>query len=92
MSSYSLDAVQQTIGYLFKSAPLLEQALTHKSYANEVRDKRGLDNERLEFLGDAVLSLVISEYLAEHFVDLSEGELAKPRWRKLPSACSLASC
>jgi ribonuclease-3 len=89
MSSYSLDAVQQTIGYLFKSAPLLEQALTHKSYANEVRDKRGLDNERLEFLGDAVLSLVISEYLAEHFVDLSEGELSK-RKARLVSEASLA--
>ncbi len=58
---------QQVIGYEFKQAGLLQQALTHSSYANEKRMKRHSDNERLEFLGDAVLEIVASEYLYNNF-------------------------
>lgn len=58
---------------------LLHQALTHTSYANESRHLGSLHNERLEFLGDAVLDLVTSEYLYLHFPKLPEGELTKAR-------------
>ncbi|MDE7310501.1 MAG: ribonuclease III [Eubacterium sp.] len=70
---------QQVIGYTFQQAGLLQQALTHSSYANEKRMKRHSDNERLEFLGDAVLEVVSSEYLYSHFPDMPEGELTKLR-------------
>lgn len=70
---------QKVIGYEFKQAGLLQQALTHSSYANEKRMKRHSDNERLEFLGDAVLEIISSEYLYQHFPDLPEGELTKMR-------------
>jgi len=58
---------------------LLNQALTHTSYANEAKDDRIRHNERLEFLGDSVLSLVVSEYLYHAYPDLAEGELTKAR-------------
>ena len=51
------------IGYQFQTPGLLSQALTHSSYANEKHMKKGSDNERLEFLGDAVLEIVSSEFL-----------------------------
>ena len=70
---------QQVIGYEFKQAGLLQQALTHSSYANEKRMKRHSDNERLEFLGDAVLEIVASEYLYNNFPQMPEGELTKLR-------------
>lgn len=70
---------QKVIGYEFKQAGLLQQALTHSSYANEKRMKKHSDNERLEFLGDAVLEIISSEYLYQHFPDLPEGELTKMR-------------
>jgi len=89
MASSPTDAVQATIGYVFNRPHLLEQALTHKSYVNEVRAKGQGDNERLEFLGDAVLALVISDYLAASFPDSSEGDLSK-RKARLVSEASLA--
>ncbi len=70
---------QEVIGYQFKQDGLLVQALTHSSYANEKRMKKHSDNERLEFLGDAVLEIVSSEYLYHLFPDLPEGELTKMR-------------
>ncbi len=70
---------QQVIGYEFKQAGLLIQALTHSSYANEKRMKKHSDNERLEFLGDAVLEIISSEFLYRQFPDLPEGELTKMR-------------
>ncbi len=70
---------QNVIGYEFRQAGLLQQALTHSSYANEKRMKKHSDNERLEFLGDAVLEIISSEYLYHHFPDLPEGELTKMR-------------
>ena len=70
--------MQKRIGYTFKNTDLLTEALTHSSYANEKRKGRN-SNERLEFLGDSVLSIVVSQYLFEHFTHLPEGELTKIR-------------
>lgn len=64
---------------VFKDISLLEQAFTHSSYVNEHRHLELTDNERLEFLGDAVLELIVSEYLYHHFQDLPEGKLTKLR-------------
>ena len=69
----------QKIGYSFKNTNLLRQACTHKSYVNEQAPEGEEDNERLEFLGDAVLDLVISDLLMARFPDLSEGGLTKIR-------------
>lgn len=66
------------IGYTFKNKELLHEALSHSSYANEPSHK-GNSNERLEFLGDSVLSIVVSVYLFTHFKHLPEGELTKIR-------------
>ncbi len=69
--------IQQRIGYQFENQELLERALTHKSYANE--NRLAAHNERLEFLGDAVLSLIISEYLMNACPTSSEGDLSRLR-------------
>ncbi|MDD6037578.1 MAG: ribonuclease III [bacterium] len=71
--------LQAVIGYQFKQPGLLTQALTHSSYANEKHMKKGADNERLEFLGDAVLEIVSSEFLYHTYPSLPEGELTKLR-------------
>ena len=76
-----LDAAQQAIGYVFRRPELLDQALTHKSHVNEVKAKRDRDYERLEFLGDAVLALIVSQTLADTFPEYSEGELSKLKAR-----------
>lgn len=70
---------QEQIGYAFKNESLLHQALTHSSYANERHMKKLSDNERLEFLGDAVLEIISSEYLFHLHPDWREGELTKLR-------------
>lgn len=70
--------LEQIIKYEFKDKGLLKHALTHSSYANERYDEF-LSNERLEFLGDAVLGIVTAEYLYEKFPKLPEGELSKLR-------------
>ena len=70
---------QNTIGYNFQSEGLLRQALTHSSYAYEKHMKKLSDNERLEFLGDAVLELVSSDFLYKNYQKLPEGELTKLR-------------
>jgi ribonuclease III len=67
------------LGEPFRDAQLALTALTHKSYANEARDAGTADNERLEFLGDAVIDLAISHRLMERFPDLREGDLSKAR-------------
>lgn len=69
---------QQIIGYNFKNDKLLYEALSHSSFANENKKQRK-SNERLEFLGDSILSIVVSEYLFENFKHLPEGELTKIR-------------
>ena len=74
-----LKRFQELIGYTFKNEQLLKQALTHSSYANEKHLKKLSDNERLEFLGDAVLEVVSSEFLFHTYPKLTEGELTKLR-------------
>ena len=70
---------QEQIGYEFKDESLLRRALTHSSYANERHLKKFSDNERLEFLGDAVLELISSEFLYLNYRDMPEGNLTKLR-------------
>ena len=70
---------QEAIGYTFVREGLLRQALTHSSYAHEKNMGRLADNERLEFLGDAVLEIVTSEFLFKEYKDKPEGELTKLR-------------
>ena len=67
------------LNYNFTRTDILEEALRHSSYANENRDLKLNDNERLEFLGDAVLDLAVSHILMEKFTDLNEGDLSKYR-------------
>ena len=76
-------ALQKLVGYTFKDLSYLDCAMTHSSYTNEQRIKgiTAPSNERLEFLGDAVLQLVISEYLFENFKRFREGALTKIRQR-----------
>lgn len=71
--------LEEIIGYGFKDENLLKTALTHSSYANEKRVEGLVCNERLEFLGDSVLSLITSRYLFENYKNLPEGELTKAR-------------
>ena len=73
-----MKAFEEILGYKFKNIKLLENALTHSSYANEVHSSLG-SNERLEFLGDSVLSIIVSEYLYKNYKKLPEGELTKLR-------------
>ena len=70
--------LENVIGYRFKDPELLRQALTHSSYANE-KHKKQSDNERLEFLGDAVLELVSSEFIFKNYSKMPEGEMTKFR-------------
>jgi ribonuclease-3 len=71
--------LESRIGYTFNDPTFCESALTHKSWVNERQGAGRSDNERLEFLGDAVLALVVSDLLMKHFPDRSEGELSKTR-------------
>jgi len=71
--------LQQRIGYTFKKEHILMEAMTHSSFANEWKHRRMHDNERLEFLGDSVLGLIISHYIFETYHHLPEGELTKVR-------------
>ena len=80
-SASSLDSLQNALAYRFKNNLLLEEALTHKSHVNEQKTAAGQHNERLEFLGDAVLSLIISEQLAALLPQSSEGALSKLKAR-----------
>lgn len=73
-----LKEFEEKIGYSFKNKDLLFEALSHSSFANEYKHGRR-SNERLEFLGDSVLSIVVSDHLFKHFKHLPEGELTKIR-------------
>lgn len=75
----NLHDFQKQAGIQFKDINLLKQALTHSSFAKKTRAKGLQDNERLEFFGDAVLKLIVSEYLFQTFPTLSEGPLTKKR-------------
>ncbi|QSX08728.1 ribonuclease III [Alkalibacter rhizosphaerae] len=72
-----LSKLENSIGYSFRNEKLLENALTHSSYINEKSHLK--NNERLEFLGDAVLELVTSDFLYRNYPDKTEGELTKVR-------------
>ena len=74
-----MKSLEEKIGYQFRSAALLENALTHSSYANEHRDQDLHSNERLEFLGDSILGLVVADHLYRTRPDLPEGDLTRIR-------------
>jgi ribonuclease III len=74
-----LNQLQNCLGYQFKNCRYLLDALTHKSYANEMQLKNSYGNERLEFIGDAVLGLIISHILMDRVQDCSEGKLSNMR-------------
>ena len=74
-----LEELEEKLGYHFHDRRLLEQALCHSSYANERHMDRLLNNERLEFLGDAVLELATSEYLYLNYPQMPEGEATRTR-------------
>ena len=71
--------LEAAIGYRFRDIQLLQNALTHSSYANERWHNSLLSNERLEFLGDSVLGMLVAEYLFRNFPDRPEGELTRMR-------------
>ena len=83
MANYPLpmEELERAIGYHYQNKELLERALTHSSYSNEmgVPNHHLLCNERLEFLGDSVLSIITSDYLFAHFKDCPEGDLTRMR-------------
>ena len=72
-------ACRRLLSYTFRDITLLDISLTHSSYANENPDLAWEDNERLEFLGDAVLELCMSDILIKRFPDYTEGQLSKVR-------------
>jgi ribonuclease III len=74
-----LKQLEKKLGLAFRNPELLRQAFTHSSYVNEHRMTVSRDNERLEFLGDAVLELTVSEFLYSKYPDRTEGELTKQR-------------
>lgn len=86
-----LERLQEVIKYRFNDYGLLKHALTHSSYSNELKIKNDGSNERLEFLGDAVLELISSEYLFNEHKNLNEGELTKLR-ASMVCEPSLAFC
>lgn len=79
MSDNRYHSLEQTIAYTFTNKMLLDTAFTHKSYANEVLTQKKESYERFEFLGDAILEYIVSEYLFENYKDLPEGKLTKLR-------------
>ncbi|MBE6563341.1 MAG: ribonuclease III [Ruminococcaceae bacterium] len=76
-----MEGLEKIIGYTYSDKELLRKALTHSSFSNEKKskNKKGDCNERLEFLGDSILSIVVSEYLFSRYVDNQEGDLSKIR-------------
>lgn len=88
---FSIEKLEAQIDYVFRDKDLIRQALTHSSYANERKINKIEDYERIEFLGDAVLELVSSEYLYERQKSMSEGQLTRTR-AAMVCEPSLASC
>ena len=79
MSNKNLRGLESAIGYEFRDKELLRHAMTHSSFTNEHRLNKLACNERLEFLGDAVLEITVSDYLFRNFPDMPEGEMTKTR-------------
>lgn len=77
--SYTLTGLEEKIGYRFRDISLLQQAITHSSFTNEQKINKAKHYERLEFLGDAVLELVSSEFLFRENINVQEGQLTKMR-------------
>lgn len=88
---YTLTNLEERIGYHFKDIALLKQALTHSSFTNEQKINKAKNYERLEFLGDAVLELVSSDFLFHMHPDMPEGKLTKLR-ASMVCEPSLAFC
>lgn len=76
---YTKEMLQERIGYTFRNTELLSEALTHSSYCNENKRRKIESNERLEFLGDSILSVITAEYLFSAFPGEDEGFLTKTR-------------
>lgn len=91
LEGYTLEELEKRIGYSFKEKLLLKQAITHSSFTNEQKINKLGHYERLEFLGDAVLELVSSDFLFRRFPDKSEGALTKIR-ASMVCEPSLAFC
>ena len=86
-----IEELEEIIGYKFKDKSLLELALTHSSYSNDQKKGKMHNNERLEFLGDAVLELTSSEVLFHEYREKTEGELTRLR-ASLVCEPTLADC
>jgi len=91
LEGYTLKLLEERIGYHFQDISLLKQALTHSSFTNEQKINKAKHYERLEFLGDAVLELVSSEFLFKRHPEMPEGELTKVR-ASMVCEPSLAFC
>lgn len=89
--NYSIEKLEAQIGYVFQDKNLVRQALTHSSYANERKINKIKDYERVEFLGDAVLELVTSEFLYGKHEQMPEGVLSRTR-AAMVCEPSLAAC
>ena len=79
MKAKDPSGIEQRLLYKFKDKSLLQEALRHSSYVNEIADPDLRDNERLEFLGDAVLNLIVGHILMRWYPDLREGDLSRSR-------------
>jgi len=79
MEARDPSGVEQHLQYEFSNKDLLQKALRHSSYVNELADQNLKDNERLEFLGDAVLNLIVGHLLMRRYPDMKEGELSRMR-------------
>ena len=85
MKAKMMEEFEKEVGYIFQDKTLLATALTHSSYSNEKHMKKSQCNERLEFLGDAVLELVSSEFIFRNHPDMPEGEMTVNRlWHFVP--------
>lgn len=99
-NSHRIKTVEQRLGYTFRDKTLLVEALTHKSYYHENRDGTSFYNERLEFLGDSVIGLIVVEYLFLHERSYTEAVLAKiksyivsePVFAEIGASLSLGEC
>ena len=91
MDNQLLEKLEEKISYHFKNKNLLRQAVSHSSYSNEKRMSKLANNERLEFLGDAVLEVISSEFIFLNYKQMDEGEMTKLR-ASLVCEQSLAYC
>ena len=91
LSKEKIEKFEALIGYQYKNKELLSLALTHSSYSNEKNRSKLSNNERLEFLGDAVLELVSSEFIFETYKEMPEGKMTKLR-ASIVCEPTLATC